>query len=373
MGLKERLRRVFELCDPVPEALFFESGPHGQTDPNFFYATGFQWGALTGASAVLRPGERPVLISSIMEAESARRDRDVEVLVTRNRREHETAIVDALGSEERIGYNPYGLTSARFRALTNLLPGAKWVDVSAALARARLVKDPQEVSHIRKAAEITAATVEEIPALLEEGMRETDLAAEIDYRLQRSGANGFAFDTIVAFGPNAAEPHHQPAETQLEPGSLVLADVGARVRRYCADLTRTFAFGDVGRAGARMHEVVARAQEAALACLEPGRKAAEVHEAAERVIAKSEFRGRFIHAVGHSVGLEAQDGMVLHAHADFTINPGMVFAVEPGVYVPGQGGVRIEDTVLVTDRGIERLTRASRNLTASLTGEESTS
>ncbi len=367
MDLRERLKRVFELCDPLPEALFFESGSHGCRDPNFFYVTDFQWGTLTGATAVLRPGERPMLISSIMEAESARRDRDVEVIVTRNRREHDAAIADTLGSHERIGYNPYGLCTARFRSLTDLLPGAKWVDVSSSLARARRIKDSEEISRIRKASEMSARVMEDVPILLEEGMQEKDLAAEINYRLQKDGADGFAFSTIVAFGSNAAEPHHQPTEAILTPGSLVLVDLGARHRRYCADLTRTFAFGDVGKAGMRMHSVVSEAQSAALACVGPGRHGAKAHEAAEHVVARSEFTGRFIHAVGHSVGLEAQDGMVLHAHADFTIEPGMVFAVEPGVYVPGQGGVRIEDTVLVTERGAETLTRVSRELTGART------
>ncbi|MCK4547580.1 MAG: aminopeptidase P family protein, partial [Candidatus Eisenbacteria sp.] len=356
MDLKSRLKQVFELCNPLPEAVLLESASHGAVDPNFCYVTGFERSIPSGASAILRLGERPLVMVSLMEGESAMQNRNIEVSVARNRREHDAAIGVSLGSCRRIGYNPSGLSVARFDVLKNLLPGAEWLDVSSALVRARLVKTGDEILWIRRAAELSAIAMEEVPSLLVQGMAERDLAAEIDYRLHKRGATGHAFDTIVAFGPNGAEPHHHSGEATLVPGSLVLVDLGARYRRYCADLTRTLAFGEVGEVETRMHAVVLAAREAALGRLLAGTNGREVHEAADRVIEETEFKGCFVHAVGHSVGLEAQDGIALHSHSDFTVGPGMVFAVEPGVYVPGIGGVRIEDTVLVTDGGIEILT-----------------
>jgi Xaa-Pro dipeptidase len=298
-----------------------------------------------------------------MEAETVRHDRRLEVQVTPSRREHDAALAKTLGSCRQVGYNPSGLTVARFRSLEGHLPEAEWIDVSSALLRARLVKDDEEISRVRKAAELSALTVGEIPSLLEPGITEIELGAEINFRLRKRGATGRAFSTIVAFGGNAAEPHHHCGNAELTPDTLVLVDLGARYRRYCSDLTRTFAFGEVGKTELRMHAVVSDAHEAALDCLIPGNAGRQVHEAAQRVIERTQFKGRFVHAIGHSVGLEAQDGAALHAHSDFVIEPGMVFAVEPGVYVPGVGGVRIEDTVLVTDRGAERLTDVSKELT----------
>jgi Xaa-Pro dipeptidase len=360
--LRARLSRVMALCDPVPDAFLFESGGHGVSDGNFYYVTGSASGALSGATVILRPGERPEMIVSAMEAESAGRASEVEVVVVRSRREHDQVLADGLQSYSRIGYNPHGLTAARFRALSQALPGASWVDVSAPFARARAVKEPGEIARIRDACRITADTLGDVRGLLAEGLRERDLAAEVTLRMQKRGADSTAFDTIVAFGPSASEPHHIPGDAALAPGSLVLVDLGARRRGYASDCTRTLAFGRVGKSERRMHGVVTAAQDAALEGLVPGRPAREVHEAAERVIGESEFRDRFVHAVGHSVGIEAQDGWVLHAHAEFVIEPGMVFAVEPGVYIPGAGGVRVEDTVLVTESGPERLTDAGRSL-----------
>lgn len=362
MSLGERIDRVFRLSDPVPDAILIENEARAWGDPNVFYVTGVESGTLSGSSVVLVSGERPVLVTSLMEAEGAGRARDVDVVVARNRREHDAAISELFGSRERIGYNPRGLSSARFRDLAALLARARWVDVSTGLTRARLTKDADEIRRLREAARITSLAVGEVPGLLKEGIRERELAAELNYRLQTAGATGFAFDTLVAFGPNSAEPHHAAGEAALASGSLVVADAGARYRRYCGDLTRTYTFGKVGETELRMHAVVIRAQEAAIESLTPGRPLGEVHAAAERVIDRSEFRGRFVHAAGHSVGLEAQDGVVVHSRSDVAIGPGMVFAIEPGIYVPGVGGVRVEDTVLVTDRGAERLTRAPRGL-----------
>ena len=379
--LKQRVDRARALCDPVPDAFLFESGGHGWTDPNFGYVTGVEAGLLSGATVLLRPGERAAMVVSRMEAESAedacarsagegsagaRRGTGVEIIVTRTRREHDQAVVDALTRFERVGYNPHGLSAARFRALSTMLPGIGWVDVSQAFLRARLVKTPDEIERMRDAARITAETMADVPSMLVEGMRERDLAAELNLRLHRRGASRTAFDTIVAFGRSASEPHHLSGDVALADGCLVLVDMGAVHRGYSADCTRTFAFGRVGDTETRMHAVVAEAHEAALAALGAGRPARAVHEAAEQVIQQSEFRDRFVHAVGHSVGIEAQDGWVLHGHAEFVVEPGMVFAVEPGVYVPGTGGVRIEDTVGVTGAGVERWTDVPYGLTGAV-------
>jgi len=361
VDLRVRIDRIFALCDPAPEAILIETGVGGGPDPNVLYATGFEWGALSGATVVLTPGDDPRLVTSPMEAERARRAAGVAVLVAEDRDEGRRKIGSALRGLGRIGYNPHGLTVARFRQFEDLLPRVSWVDVSGALTRARLVKDPDEVARIRRAAEITAETLDAVPECLEAGLEERSLAADLEYRLRRAGASGTAFEPIVAFGPGAAEPHHASGEAALEEGSLVLVDLGARWRGYSADATRTFAFGEIGAGEARMLAVVREAQAAALSTLVPGGRLGDVHRAAARVVDSSEFRGRFLHAAGHSVGLEAQDGVVIHGGSEITIEPEMVFAVEPGVYVPGTGGVRLEDTVRVTPEGPENLTERPRH------------
>jgi Xaa-Pro dipeptidase len=223
------------------------------------------------------------------------------------------------------------------------------------------VKDADEIEKVRAACHLTSAVAEAIPSMLKESMTESELAAEIAYAIHRRGGS-VAFGTIVCFGVNGAEPHYSPGDVKLRRGDLILIDFGSQLRGYCSDITRMYMFGRATRAQNAMFDVVARAQAVGVEQARAGVSGRDVHRRVREVVEASEFAGRFIHGTGHSIGLDVHDGPGLSEASTITLASGMVMTVEPGVYVPGVGGVRIEDTVLVTGNGPEILTPATKEL-----------
>jgi len=252
------------------------------------------------------------------------------------------------------------LTHEDFLSLEKAVPKGKWADASAAVRRARGVKDAREVERLRRAGAIASQVGDAIPSLLKLGMTETELASEIEYRMMGAGASGRSFSTIVGFGRNGAEPHYVPQGVKLAPNMSIVCDFGAFFQRYASDLTRSFHFGPTDPELKAVHECVEAAQAAAFAAVRAGVPGKEVHLAAQRVIDASRWKGRFIHGVGHSIGLAVHDGYGMSARTEEPLETGMAITVEPGIYLPGRGGVRIEDDVLVTDHGMELLTTTPR-------------
>jgi Xaa-Pro dipeptidase len=267
-------------------------------------------------------------------------------------------LVDA---EARVALNFRELTHESFEELSKLLPRARWVDASKAIQRTRRVKEASEIARIEAAGAIVSSVAGEIPSLLRAGMTELDLAGEIEYRMTQRGAAGRSFDTIVGFGPHSAEPHFSPGTAPLEPGQSVVCDFGALYQRYISDLTRPFHFGPPDLEMRKVHAKVVEAQRAALAVLRPGVRACDVHQAAQDVIDQSPWKGLFTHRLGHSIGLAVHDGFSLNRETTDRLEVGETLTVEPGIYIPGKGGVRIEDDVVVSDHGFRFLTTASRD------------
>ncbi|MGC9205263.1 MAG: M24 family metallopeptidase, partial [Candidatus Micrarchaeia archaeon] len=232
------------------------------------------------------------------------------------------------------------------------------VDVSKAFEEARLLKDDEEVQSIRKAISITKLAIMQAQKYLREGITELTFAAQIEYIMKSLGATGLAFDTIVAFGKNAALPHHMPDETKLKSGDFVLIDTGAKYKNYCADISRTIIFDEKkARNAKRMEEmlkVVKDAQLMAIKAIKPGISGAKVSKMVTSYInsyANGRYKGKFIHALGHSVGIEVHDATIFSKKPSVKIKDRMVLAIEPGIYINGFGGVRIEDDILVTKDG----------------------
>lgn len=368
---RQRARKVFaafkDLDDDAPDAIILRNGVEPHVDLSFFYATAIPSGIFEGGMCILHKDGRVDVFSSILEEESARKAKTgFRLRIPRRRGDEAKLLKKTLGARARrtIGINGPELTYRDFRVLRKYLPKAKFVDAARAILRARMIKDDAEVDAIRRACKIASRTADEIPGLLRRGVSEAEVAAEINYRNQRYGGQGPSFDTISAFGANAAEPHYTALTSKLRPGTFALFDFGTRYQRYCSDITRTFFFGRPKRKDRRMYEVVADAQQAAFDVLRPGVTGKDVHVAAERVINASEFKGRFIHGLGHGLGLAVHDGGGLSGASETILEAGMVMTVEPGVYLPGYGGVRIEDDVLLTPRGFRFLTTARREFQA---------
>jgi Xaa-Pro dipeptidase len=237
------------------------------------------------------------------------------------------------------------------------------VVVSGLVERLRAVKDPDEIAALARACAITAAALEALAEQMRVGVTEVLLARRLEQLFAELGAEDRAFDTIVGSGPHSAIPHHQPGSRALAPGDLVVVDAGARVDGYHADMTRTFLVAaDPMPWQAEIHGVVAAAQAAATQAYRPGADRRTIDTVARESIDGAGLGDRFTHGLGHGVGLEIHEAPMIGARSTGTISADMVITVEPGVYLPGRGGVRIEDTLVVTDAGPWILTEAPREL-----------
>ena len=220
----------------------------------------------------------------------------------------------------------------------------------------RLVKDDGEVARIEAAASNADQALAHVRTRLLESPTEAVFGLELDFEIRRLGASGNSFETFVASGPNGAKPHHRPSPRHIVEGDLVVLDFGAVVDGYCSDMTRTVMVGEPSPTQARMLEVVTAAQQAGVDAVGDGVATADVDAACRRVIDDAGWGDAFLHATGHGVGLEIHEAPRVAATADATLAPGVVVTVEPGVYLPTHGGVRVEDTLVVTRDGSRPLT-----------------
>lgn len=362
--MKRRIQRIFEQLTPTPDAIILANAIDPHLDQSFFYLFEVPSGLFEGSWAIALPDGHLHVMSSALEEESARQaakhdpSTDVHLM---GRGDAEKISAKILGEPKRLALNFRELTHEGFLQIQKAFPRAEIQDASAAIRKVRAVKEPAEVERIEKAGTIASKVAGHIPSLLKAGMTELELAAEIEYAMNRHGSVGRSFSTIVGFGPDGAEPHFSPGNRKLEPGMSMVCDFGALYQRYASDLTRSFHFGPTDAEMKAVHETVQAAQQAALQVLRPGIPGKEVHAAAQAVVDASPWKGRFTHGLGHALGLSVHDaGVGLAPGVDELLEPGMVVTVEPGIYLPGHGGVRIEDDVVLTSNGYRFLTTAPR-------------
>lgn len=231
-----------------------------------------------------------------------------------------------------------------------------------AVSSLRVHKEKYEIEAIRRAARMVDEALALALPMLRVGVSELDIAAELEYQMKRLGSEGAPFATIVGAGANGALPHSSPTGKKLASGDLVVLDFGAMSAGYAADTTRTVAVGEPGAEARKVYATVQRAQAAAVARSAPGVPVADIDAAARSIIAEAGYGAYFTHRTGHGLGLDVHEYPDIMAGNDLPLASGMVFTVEPGIYLPGRLGVRIEDDVLVTERGAEILTQFSRDL-----------
>ncbi|MDS0298435.1 Xaa-Pro peptidase family protein [Halogeometricum sp. S1BR25-6] len=274
------------------------------------------------------------------------------------------AAVSALGLPEGPQVLVDDTMWARFtQDLRAVLPEATFGLASEALAPLRVRKDEAELDALRRAGAAADAAMDRVRELGSDavGMTEAELAADIETYLADAGGDGTAFETVVGAGDHGAMPHYRRGDREIRAGDPVVLDFGTRVDGYPSDQTRTVVFdGDPSAEFREVHEVVREAQAAAVAAVEPGIAAEAVDRAAREVIEAAGYGERFVHRTGHGVGLDVHEEPYVVAGNDRELEPGMVFSVEPGVYLPDRFGVRIEDLVVVTDEGCERLNDSDR-------------
>lgn len=358
--MKSRIKKIFEWTEEELDAIVVLNSIKPHVDKTFFYVTGLHRGEFENCALVMYPDHTAEMCVSKLESDSASKS-DVPVEVMENRGELEEWLEEKLHDQEKIGVNASELTYKGFQKISDVTE-AETIDVSNAIIEARNRKDEKEIEILDRAGDIASRVAEEITEYIELGMKEYEVAAELSYRMRVRGATGDAFETISASGPNSAEPHYTSGERKLQKGDLLVLDFGALYKRYRSDITRTYILGEATDRQKKMYRTVLEAQRAALDTIEPGVEGAEVHKTAKEVIDSTEFEGKFIHGLGHSIGLSTHDGSGLSPNVEVSLEPGMVFTVEPGIYISDFGGIRIEDDIVVTKDGFDFLTDADKEM-----------
>jgi Xaa-Pro aminopeptidase len=356
----ERRRRALESAETAGlEGILVSPGP------DLAYLTGyapFPLERLTllvlttrgGATLVIPTLERPL-------AESAAGAPGLTLLDWRDGRD------DPYGAVARIvGPGRYAVTdqtwTSHLLSLERATPDASFVAAGEAIPLLRAVKDADEIERLRAAGAAADAAFADVIGLPFAGRAETDLSAELDRLLREHEHQRVGF-AIVGSGPNAASSHHEPGERRIEPGDAVVMDFGGVRDDYWSDITRTVFVGEPDQDQRRVYEIVRQAQQAAFEAVRPGVSCQDVDRAARAVIEEAGFGERFVHRTGHGIGIELHEPPYIVEGNETPLEPGMTFSDEPGIYLRGRFGVRIEDQVVVTAEGAERLNEASRELT----------
>jgi len=325
---------------------------------NIRYATGFRG---TAGVALFGPEEALLWVDPRYTLQAQQEAPRLEVIEEKHGLLRGVASWLRRNEVRHVGYEPSHLTCAELDQLVRAThTRVKFKSAGALIEELRLVKDQQEIENIRRAGKLIATVFEGVLHQVRPGVSESDLAAEIEYRIRKNGAERTAFETIVASGIRGAYPHARASSKLLEKNEFVIFDLGAILSGYAADMTRTVYLGEPSRRVRNLFYAVVGAQRRAVEALRAGVRAGDVDAAARRAVQARGLGRYFTHSTGHGVGLEVHEGPRLGRGEKTRLKPGYVVTVEPAVYLEGFGGVRIEDTVLVRPEGPEVLTPACK-------------
>ena len=267
-----------------------------------------------------------------------------------------------LKGKSRVGFESSHTSVDAHTTMRKLFAGSTLVPTKSAIENVAAVKDDSEVENIRRAIRITERVFQKLFHLLKPGLTEQDIAAEISYWHRRYGADGDAFEPIVVSGVRGALPHGRASGRKIKRGEMVTLDLGCCLRGYCSDLTRTVAIGRPSPRAKKIYQIVLDAQRKAIETAQPGTKASALDQVARKVISRKGFGKYFSHSLGHGLGIEIHEQLRLSAQSKETLRIGNVVTIEPGIYIPGFGGVRIEDDIVIRESGCEILTSAPKDL-----------
>jgi Xaa-Pro aminopeptidase len=337
------------------------------TNPyNRRYLTGFQaedHPPNESAGHVVVGAERAVLVVSPLEATRAREQAPGFEIFDRVRplAAGDAEILRQIDAR-RVGIEGDAILHADFVTLERELGDQiELVDAGDLVGNLRVFKSPEELALIERAIAITDQAMDSVTAELRAGETELELAARLDAAMRRFGATGQAFPTIVAAGPNSALPHHTPGSRRIQPGEPIVIDMGAEYNGYCADLTRTVWVGEPNELIRRIYPIVLRALDVAEERLHTGLSGRDADAIAREVIESAGYGDYFPHSLGHGIGVQVHERPGMSARSDETLAPAQVVTIEPGIYIPGEGGVRIEDVAIIENNDIRIPTRAAKN------------
>lgn len=261
-----------------------------------------------------------------------------------------------VGVEDRV------LRLLELRLLQIAMPESQFLNAVEVMAQLRMYKDASEIAAMQTAVDIAEKALTDTLPIIKIGMTERELAAELTMKIFQGNSGVMPFSPIVATGPNSANPHAFPTDRKLAAGDLLVIDWGASVEGYYSDLTRTFGVGEVGEEQKKIHQIVLEANLAAQTVSKPGAACGDVDKAARDVIDQAGYGEWFVHRTGHGLGMEGHEEPYMRADNPMPLEPGMTFTIEPGIYHPQVGGVRIEDDVVVTDDGLKSLSTIEREI-----------
>jgi len=335
---------------------------------NVRYLTGFSG----SAALMLMTGDETLLVTdgryrtqAAEQLESAGLTGSVELVVGGVQVQRDAIVTRAGRGGEKVGLEAENVTWGSQRRWADELAPMELVATAGLVEGLRLVKDAGEVARIAAAAAIADAALAEVLVMLGEGRTETEVALALDTAMRRLGSQDRAFETIVASGPNAAKPHARPTDRPIGVGDPVVIDFGATYDGYRSDMTRTFCVGGAPAPElARVFDVVTEAQAAGVAAVAPGVVTGDIDKVCRDRIGASGWADAFEHGTGHGVGLDIHEAPAVGQGSTAILTPGVVVTVEPGIYLAGLGGVRIEDTVVVTDQGCRPLTAFTKDIAA---------
>lgn len=316
---------------------------------------------------VLFPNAEPFLVCPQMEVETAKQAGFEQTIIGYSDTEDpwdkiKKEINNRTNTVHKIAIEKSHMNVERFETLLKAFPSAKFIQAEEKLNSLRMIKDADELQKLRRACELADFAIEVGVNEIKEGVTELSVVAAIEYELKKKGIEQMSFATTVLTGPKAASPHGSPDLTKIKKGDFVLFDLGVIYEGYCSDITRTIAFGDIDKENILVYETVRKAQEASVLASKPGITCSELDLTARRVIAEAGYGEYFTHRLGHGLGISVHEYPSVTETNELVLLEGMVYTIEPGIYIPGKVGVRIEDSVAVTKNGVEVLTKYPKAL-----------
>ncbi|MCL4451496.1 MAG: aminopeptidase P family protein [Candidatus Thermoplasmatota archaeon] len=336
------------------------NGTKTYPDPNYFYFSGAKFGGFENCAMVVNKSGTTI-ITMELEAEAAR-ETDCEVLVYKTQAERSQIIIDKLKASDKVYINASKLNVQHYFEMKKMLPNTTFIDCSSEILSTRMIKTEQEIASLKEATKISSRALENAWSKVHEGMTEKEFGTSLVSSMMELGSALPQCEPTIAFGENTAFPHFQATDRRLKRGDFILADFNALYNKYTSDLTRTVVFGNASKEQNEMHDIVLQANEAGRKAIKDGAVSKDVERIARNIIDSSRFKGKFIHGLGHGIGLELHDHPALSISSDMVLKKNMTITVEPGIYVFGVGGVRIEDDVVVTKDGSITMTDTTREL-----------
>ncbi|MCL1855802.1 MAG: Xaa-Pro peptidase family protein [Clostridia bacterium] len=353
--MKSRIKRLLETMKISENQAVLLHNPS-----NMFYVSGY-----TGEGMLFLSAEEQAVVTDFRYTEQAERQTESFQVYMTDREHPEESFVGILREKLGIGtifYEDNSLTVRHFTTIKDSVPGVEWRSTGGAAERLREIKDDDELALIQKACKITGDAFEGILPKIKAGMTEREIAFMLEYDMRILGADTAAFTPIVAAGVNGSLPHAVASDYRICPGDMITLDFGAKVGGYCADMTRTIALEEPGQEMKKIYRIVLEAQQRAQDAVAAGKDCRGMDAVARAYIDSQGYEGRFGHGLGHSLGIDIHEDPRFSTSATGALVENQVMTVEPGIYLPGVGGVRIENTVVVTKDGCKVLTLPTRDM-----------